>query len=87
MLIADMEVKPDGTLAKTIIRCCLGVEKCAFWVTHEVGIRSRKYLFWEGQPHVGIRDGTDRPGSREKEIEFDTQFSKNATRERCVLVA
>ena len=71
LLIADMEVKPDDTLAKTIIRWCLGVEKCTFWVAHYMGIRSRKYLFWEGPPHVGIREGTERPGSREKEIEFE----------------
>ena len=37
-----------------------------------------------GNADLGLQIG---PGTREKEIEFDTGVSKNATRTRCVLVA
>ena len=55
-----------------------------------MGIRSGIFVFLR-PPYHGGKDRPGRPGSREKEIEFerefDTRVSKNATRTRCVLVA
>ena len=51
-----------------------------------MGIRSGIFVFLR-PPYHGGKDRPGRPGSKEKEIEFDTRVSKTATRKRCGLVA
>ena len=87
LLIADPGAKPDGVRAKIVLGSCLGVENDVFFTSRAVGIKVANKRFWRGRGAVGDRSHGKRPGTREKEIEFDTRLSKNATRPRGVLVA
>ena len=65
-------------LRKTSARRGLGVEKHVFCGLHKKGINVGNCGVWEAHHNKGIRNGQERPGTREKEIEFerDTRLPK-----------
>ena len=81
-MLAAKGARLPGVLRKTSARGGLGVEKHVFCGLHSKGIKVGNVGVWEAHHNKGIRNGQERPGTRVKEIEFESSRyppSKNAS--------